>query len=76
MPQDRFTFAESGTPDEPFKIEVRKDGRVIGRILHVAESQHRAEIYHFHRGQISIDLNAVAQFSDLEELKQWIRETQ
>jgi hypothetical protein len=76
MSPDRFTFVDAGTPDEPFKIEVRKDGRAIGRILHVAESQHMAETYHFHQGQSSIDPNAAAQFSDLEVLKKWIRETQ
>jgi hypothetical protein len=54
---------------EPAKIEVRKDGRAIGRILHPAE------IFEFHKG-ISIVLNEAAQYSNLEELKKWIRETQ
>ena len=69
MVQDQFTFREAGTLGEPSKIEVRKDGRAIGRILH------RAEIFEFHKG-ISIVRNESAQYSDLEELKNWIRETQ
>jgi hypothetical protein len=76
MPQDRFTFVDAGTPDEPSKIEVRKDGRAIGRILHVAESQHVGAIYRFYRDQSTIDLKTAAQYSDLDELKKWIRETQ
>jgi hypothetical protein len=76
MLQDRFTFVDAGTPDEPSKIEVRKDGQPIGRILHVAESQHMGGIYRFYRGQTSIDLKTAAQYSDLDELKKWIRETQ
>ena len=76
MPQDRFTFVDAGTPDEPSKIEVRKDGQLIGRILHVARSQHMGGIYQFYRSQTSIDLNTAAQYSDLDELKKWIRETQ
>jgi hypothetical protein len=74
MSRDRFTFVDAGTPDES-KIEVRKDGRVIGRILHVAESQHVSGSYQFHKGQSSIDLSTAAHYSDLEELKKWIRET-
>jgi hypothetical protein len=51
-------------------MEVRKDGLAIGRILHVAE------IFHFHKGMASTEPNASAQFTDLDELKKWIRETQ
>jgi hypothetical protein len=69
MGQDQFTFVEAGTQGEPSKIQVRKDGRAIGRILYAAE------IFEFHKG-ISIALNESAQYSDLEELKKWIRETQ
>jgi hypothetical protein len=76
MPQDRFTFVDAGTPDEPSKIEVRKDGQPIGRILCVGESQHMGAIYRFYRGQTSIDIKTAAQYSDLDELKKWIRETQ
>jgi hypothetical protein len=75
MAQDQFTFVKAGTSAEPLKIEVRKDGRAIGRILNVVESQHEDRIFQFHKG-ISITLNESAQYSDLEELKKWIRETQ
>jgi hypothetical protein len=75
MAQDKFTFVEAGTSDEPSKIVVRKDGRAIGRILHERESLHVDGIFQFHRG-ISITLNESVEYSDLEELKQWIRETQ
>jgi hypothetical protein len=75
MAQDQFTFVEAGTSAEPSKIEVRKDGRAIGRILHQGERQHEGAIFQFHKG-ISITLNESAQYSSLEELKRWIRETQ
>ncbi len=67
MAQDQFIFMEAGTLGEPSKIEVRKDGRAIGRILHVGS------IFEFHPGMTSFALNAAAQYSDLEELKKWIR---
>ena len=69
MAQDQFIFMEAGTLGEPSKIEVCKDGRAIGRILHMVE------IFEFHKG-ISIVRNESAQYSDLNELKKWIRETQ
>ena len=75
MAQDQFTFMAAGTLGEPSKIEVRKDGRAIGRILHLGESPHEGAIFQFHKG-ISITLNESAQYSNLEELKNWIRETQ
>ena len=65
--QGHFTFMAVGTLDEPSKLEVRKDGRAIGRILHVGA------IFEFHPGMTSFALNAAAQYSDLEELKKWIR---
>jgi hypothetical protein len=70
MPEDQFTFVHVGTLGEPLNMEVRKDGLTIGRILHMEE------IFHFHKGMTSMELNASAQFTDLEELKKWIRETQ
>jgi hypothetical protein len=69
MAQDHFTFMAAGTLGEPSKIEVCKDGRAVGRILHAAE------IFEFHKG-ISIARNESAQYSDLDELKKWIRGTQ
>ena len=75
MAQDQFTFMAGGTLGEPSKIEVCKDGRAVGRILHLGESPHEGAIFQFHKG-ISITLNESAQYSDLEELKKWIRETQ
>jgi len=72
----RFTFVDAGMPGEPSKVDVHKNGRVIGRILHEVESPHVSEIFQFHKGLISIGLGAAAQFSSLEELKKWIRETQ
>jgi len=55
---------------------VRKDGRAIGRILHVTESPYVGAIFQFHKGTASIAFNASAQFTSLEELKKWIWETQ
>jgi hypothetical protein len=75
MSQGQFTFVAAGTRAEPSKIEVRKDGRAIGRILHRGERPHEGAIFQFHKG-ISITLNESAQYSNLEELKNWIRETQ
>ena len=72
----RSTSVDAGTLGEPSKIEVRKNRRPIGRILHMAESLHVGETFQFHKGPISIALSAAAQFSSLEELKKWIRETQ
>jgi hypothetical protein len=69
MPEDQFTFVHAGTLGEPLNMEVRKAGLTIGRILHLGE------IFEFHKG-ISSALNESAQYSDLEELKKWIRETQ
>jgi hypothetical protein len=75
MAQDQFTFMEAGTLGESSKIEVRKDGRTIGRILDLCESPHEGAVFQFHEG-ISIALSESAQYSNLEELKKWIRETQ
>jgi hypothetical protein len=74
--EDGISFVDAGTLGEPSKIEVRKDGRAIGRILHVAESLHAGWTFQFHKGPISIALSAATQFSRLEELKKWIGETQ
>lgn len=76
MAQDEYAFGDAGTRGDSSESEVRKNGRVIGRILYVAESQHVSGIYQFHQGPSSIDLNAAAHYSDLDELKKWIRETQ
>jgi hypothetical protein len=40
MPRDQFTFVNAGTPGEPSKVNVLKDGRAIGRILHELGSPH------------------------------------
>jgi hypothetical protein len=69
VPQDQFTFVKAGTLGAPSKIEVRKDGLAIGRILQVGE------MFQFHKGLATFALNAAAQYSDLEELKTWIRKT-
>lgn len=76
MPPDEFTYVNAGTPGEPSQVDVLKDGRAIGRILHELGSPHVGETFQFHKGQISIALSAAAQFTSLEELKKWIRETQ
>jgi hypothetical protein len=70
MSQNQVTFVEAGTLGEPTKIEVRKDERAIGRILHVGEA------YEFHKGMTSMALHPSAQYPSLEALKKWIRETQ
>jgi len=67
---------KSGTLREPSRIEVRKNGRTIGRILHVAETEHVDEFFRFHKGQTSIASSESAQFTILQELKKWIRESQ
>ena len=66
----------AGALGEPPETEVRKDGRAIGRILHVTESPYVGAIFQFHEGTASIAFNASAQFTSLEELKKWIWETQ
>jgi len=76
MPAEHFSFVKSATFREPSRVEVRKDGRVIGRILHVVESVHVGEIFQFHKGMISIAFSASAQYTSFEELKKWIRESQ
>jgi hypothetical protein len=76
MPTEPFSFVRSGTFREPSRIEVRKDGRAIGRILHVAETVHAEEIFQFHQGMTSIAESAAAQYTSLDELKKWIRESQ
>jgi hypothetical protein len=60
----------AGTLGEPSKIEVRKDGLAIGRILQVGE------MFQFHKGLTNFALSAAAQYSDLEEVKEWIRQNQ
>ena len=75
-PADPFSFVKSGTFREPSRIEVRKDGRTIGRILHVAETEHVDEFFQFHKDLTSIAFSASAQFTILDELKKWIRESQ
>jgi hypothetical protein len=76
MAEDQFTFVETAAQGEPSKTAVRKDGRAIGRILHVTESPYVGGIFHFHKGATSIARSASAQFTGLEALKEWIRETQ
>ena len=76
MGQEQFTFVEAGALGEPPETEVRKDGRAIGRILHVTESPYMGAIFQFDKGTTSIAFNASAQFTSLEELKKWIWETQ
>jgi hypothetical protein len=76
MPTEQFSFAKAATFREPSRVEVRKDGRVIGRILHVPATAHAEEIFQFHQGLISIAVSASAQYTNLEELKKWIRESQ
>ena len=73
---DPFSFVRSATFREPSRIEVRKDGRTIGRILHVAVTEHVDEYFHFHKGLTSIASSESAQFTNLDELKKWIRESQ
>src|SRR6476659_975784 len=73
MPTDPFSFVKSGTFHEPSRIEVRRDGRTIGRILHVAVTGHADEYFQFHKGLTSIASSASAQFTILDELKKWIR---
>jgi len=75
-PTDSFSFVKSGTFREPSRIEVRKDGRTIGRILHVAVTEHADEYFQFHKDLTSIASSASAQFTILDELKKWIRESQ
>ena len=53
-----------------------KDGRAIGRILHVAKTVHAEEMFQFHKGMTSIASSASAQYTNLDELKKWIRESQ
>jgi hypothetical protein len=76
MPTDPFIFVKSGTFREPSRIEVRKDGRTIGRILRVAVTEHVGEYFQFHKGLTSIASSESAQFTLLDELKTWIRESQ
>jgi hypothetical protein len=75
-PTDPFSFVKSETFHEPSRIEVRKDGRTIGRILHVAVTEHADEYFQFHKGLTSIASSASAQFTILDKLKKWIRESQ
>jgi hypothetical protein len=75
-PADPFSFVKSATFREPSRIEVRKDGRTIGRILHMAVTEHVDEYFQFHKGLTSIASGASAQFTILDELKKWIRESQ
>jgi hypothetical protein len=75
-PTDPFSFVKSGTSHEPSRIEVRRDGRTIGRILHVAVTGHADEYFQFHKGLTSIASSASAQFTILDELKKWIRKSQ
>ena len=75
-PTDPFSFVKSGTFHEPSRIEVRRDGRTIGRILHVAMTGHADEYFQFHKGLTSIASSASAQFTILDELKKWIRKSQ
>jgi hypothetical protein len=76
MPAEQFSFVKSATFREPSRVEVRKDSRVIGRILHVAETVHAEEMFQFHKGMTSIASRASAQYTNLDELKKWIRESQ
>jgi hypothetical protein len=75
-PTDPFSFVKSATFREPSRIEVRKDGRTIGRILHMAVTEHVDEYFQFHKGLTSIASSASAQFTILDELKKWIRKSQ
>jgi hypothetical protein len=75
-PTDPFSFVKSATFREPSRIEVRKGGRTIGRILHMAVTEHVDEYFQFHKGLTSIASSASAQFTILDELKKWIRKSQ
>jgi hypothetical protein len=70
MTQDHFTFMAAGTLDEPSKLEVRKDGRAIGRILHVGS------IFEFHPGMTSFALNAAASTATSKNSRNGFGETQ
>ena len=72
----QFSFVKAATFREPSRVEVRKDGRAIGRILHVPASAHAEEIFQFHLGMTSIAVSASAQYTNLVELKKWIRGSQ
>jgi hypothetical protein len=76
MPTEQFSFVKSATFREPSRVEVRKEGRPIGRILHVVETVHAEEMFQFHKGMTSIASSASAQYTNLDELKKWIRESQ
>ena len=44
MPRDEFTFVNAGTPGELSQVDVLKDGRAIGRILHELGSPHVGDL--------------------------------
>lgn len=65
-----LTYVEAGTLGEPSKIEVRKGGLLIGRILTAPNGT-----FQFFKGSDDIfALNPIVENSDLEQLKKWLAE--